>query len=355
VTTEFDAEVRTALHELADEAKPVYLTRRALRGAGWIRARRNVLSAVAAISAVGVVATPYLVLRDRHPWDNAGPVPAATSPSSAAPTPVLTPPPRRDPPSVTEPAVAMPGGWYLSGGSTDKGVVIWDRVRQRYRTLEFERALPAPVGELVAVQNQRRIGVLNLRTDTVRWLTTGRDINGGDWTADGRRLTYGVGITEGLEIMVADAVRGSARKLFQVECIEGCSPVWLSGDAEIAMPLPGASAQMQAYSATNGHPTRKLPWWVGPRQAWSPDGAHVVVGGQSGSAGVVIEVATGKRVAELTVVDYRTVYWVDEERLLAIERGGVAVLRLNGTRQDFFPWPREMVEDELPNFTLSRA
>jgi hypothetical protein len=66
-------------------------------------------------------------------------------------------------------------------------------------------------------------------------------------------------------------------------------------------------------------------------------------------------VATGKRLAEPRVADYRTVYWADAERLLAIEKGGVAVLRLNGTRLDFFPLPREMVEDELPNFTLSRA
>jgi len=362
MTTDLDSLLRDVINDAAGQARPVNLTRAALRTARHNRITRQVTAGTVAVVVAGTLAGGY-ALASAH---------RATAPTTTRPTVIA--PGQQATPSVDDQPVPLPGGWYLAGGTGEGGVWVYDRVRQAYRLLPYHWAWPAPTGDLVAVEDVAdtpgggRFGVLDLRDGTVRWLTEDAGIVGApEWTADGTRLVYLP--TDGSEqlrqeVDVADAVTGQVAVGVGATdaCTLNCSVTWLPGDAEIAVSRwrgdPMVPDGMTAFDATNGAHTRTLIVQAGSSHAWSPNGRYVVTSVLTGGTRRVgiVDSATGDVVSVLSgVTDDRTVYWAGSDILLAIEHGAVAVLSLAGDQVGTYPLPAEFIDDELPSFTLARG
>jgi hypothetical protein len=346
----FEHAVRTAVHDLADEGRPVNVAAGALRRGRQLRRRRTVAKAAAVVAAVAALAVPYLVARATTA---SGPGFRPATPPSALPTPS---------------ASAMPGpvtlaeGWILGSvpAPEGKGVWVYDRTARMYRFLPYRFAAPAPTGNLVAVWDRGRMGVVDLAADTVRWLD--RDDAHGmlqpqPWNADGSRFVFNTGDDPTMDgttrVVVVDAATMEAHPVQgKVQCSEGCFQTWLP-DGRVGMDAPGSKPEgVRTYRADDGRSagTVRLPGWVGQGSPWSPDGSRVVLLMPDASTRgplprAVVEVATGRTLAAIR--ERGNVYWIAADRMLIVTSGGVALVGVDGSRLATYPVPKEFTVGEM--------
>jgi hypothetical protein len=366
MTSDLEHELRATFNELGDEARQADLAAPALRMGRRIRVRRTALAVGAATIAAAAVVLPFGAFAALSSTDRSIGPPDAGAPSTAPAS--STPPPApsdRPTPAVTAGPVDLPGGWLVASAPGASGTWVYDRGRRAYRQIQYRNVVPAPLGDLVAVQrsSDRRVGLLNLRNSQVRWVSGPVNVVGrANWSPDGRRLVYpGEGTAEGtLRLVVVDAATAQATTLpTNIECYENCAPYWLPNGTDIAMPLlPGPQQGLRVYSSVDGsvQPRITVAGVAGSGHAWSPDGRYVVVQAASGggSGTHVVEVTTGRQVGQLFNVHPNAVYWASADRLLAIAEDAVLVLALNGDLVDRFPLPDEFAPDELPQTVLAR-
>lgn len=349
--------LRDLFQDIAAQAKPVELAGPALRKARRIRTRRyTVGTAIVVVAVLGL--SFWLVPRADQGAPQLAP-PASPTPSGTTPAaqPSALPPPSipaRPVPSVQSPPVELPGGWIIGGGQGADQPWIYDRVQRRYRSVPYYRAIPAPVGDLVFVEHQDgRAGIWNLRKNEVRWVAgagSGWTLGVPEWSGDGRRLLR---ITDQGRIYVTDAETGTSQEIRPVgNSCELCnSAVWLPRENQIALyDSNNPNGQTDIYDVASGNKMDTVPWKPGARTAFSPDGTRVFT-----RAGIFV-LATGKVLVPVPEInDDRTVYWTDDYAILIIVQGGVEVISHVGRKVDFFPWPAEFNDDELPNFSLVKV
>jgi hypothetical protein len=370
MTTDLEGELRAALSELADEARLADLARPALRMGRQLRARRNAFTAAAAVIAAAAVVLPFAVLRNQPANQSLSPPPSeapSEAPSSPAATATPAPPTSHAPrpvPVLGAGPVTLPGGWLVASSPGRSGTWVYDRSRSQYRQISYGRAVPAPTGDLVAVQrsSDSHMGLLNMRTGKVQWISGPANVVGTvGWNPDGSRLVYpGAGtVSSALRLVVVDAATGHATTLpTNIECYENCAPYWLPGETDIAMPLLDKPMEgLRVYSSVDGsaRPPIAVAGAVGNDHAWSPDGRHVVALAPDGVASgtYVVEVATGRRVGQLAGVHPNAAYWAGPEELIAVTARGVSVFTLDGTEVDRYPLPVEFVPAEAPQTVLA--
>lgn len=356
--------VRTAVRDLAEEGRPVNLAAGALRRGRRLRLRRRALTGAAALVAVAALAVPYLVARANPAAPDHRP---AAPPSSARPVPPSGSPVPSAPPTLSGP-VALADGWILGSVPAPDSVYVYDRSARLYRRLPYRFAAPAPTGNLVAVWERGRIGVVDLATDAVRWVD--RDdasiLPPHPWSRDGARIAYTTGDSAEMDgttrIVVVEAATAQARTLpAKVRCGDGCFPTWLP-DGRVGMDLPGPSPRgVQTYRADDGRDAGvvALPGWVGQGSPWSPDGGRVVLLMPDGSTSgplprALVEVASGRNLGP--VQTRGDVYWTAPDRMLVVTSDGVAHVAADGTRLSFYPRPEQFAgSQEWSEATVVRA
>ncbi|MEV1142427.1 hypothetical protein [Micromonospora sp. NPDC049799] len=329
-----DEALRAAVRELAGEARAVPdLASRALRRGRQLRRRRRAAAGGGALLALAVLAVPFLVLRPDPPADTAG----WNAPVAPTPTPTVSvvPPPDGD---WTRTRLTLPGGWVLAGatstGSPAETAYALDRTRNRYVGEDrYDEMWAAPQGDTAAVVDYDRNGVtglLDVRGDKVRWVTTGEHIMTPHWSPDGQRIVATILDKEtGRFSMGVLTVRTGAYRTFPVDttrylCTDYCYFTWARDGREVALQqtdpgAPRSEAQpharrgVQFFSPDDGRPTRFVPVPGDPAGpwAWSPDGRLVVVKGQDGPK--IAEVATGRIVGVAPADDAA---WISDDRLL---------------------------------------
>jgi hypothetical protein len=368
--------LREAVAELADEARQTDLHGAAVRKGRRLRRRRRLVTIGSAV--VGVIAVLGLVTtlvgapaRQRGgptavaPSQSAGPPAGPPSPRiPTGPSVAATPTDERYPPlpaTVSGP-LRLPGGWVIASG--DRWML--NRKTQRYQRIETFDLKPAPAGTLVAANDrQANLSIRDLASGTSRRVDVRHRILEPQWSADGARLLLSTSDKESGELgfAVVDGRTGAARR-FTVDrsahpCVY-CQFTWLPGGAEVALPLVDRSAPrdpvgeepvtaLAVFSAATGRPTRTLPvrGYPAGAYAWSPDGSRVVLHDRYRRPAQLVEVATGKVLAELPPDGG---YWISSERLLAVrslpshgdERWDVLLLDTTGRTIQSFTVPRQM-------------
>jgi hypothetical protein len=366
----FERVVRDAVNDLADEGRAVNLATAAIRQGRRTIVRRRIISVAAAVAATAALAVPFaLANRGSPPLQPGAAAEPSRTPMTAPPEPAPSPSasvarpfsvPSRPVMSMSEGVVNVGGGWLLIAAPSAKGMWILDRSRQAYRQIPYGIAHPAPTGDLVAVSEAGRVGLYNMRTNSMRWISGPANVVGTfDWSADGSRLLYPV---EGkgpdtVRLGVVDVSTHRLKVLNQdIECLDNCAPAWLPNTKEIAF-APGPVAVdsvVHIYSANDGTMTRKLPL-PGPIPAlhsWSPDGSMVAV-----QVGEQTQIVDGRTGAEVLAFSERAdgVYWQSAKTLLVVRREGVATYDLSGDLTDFYPKPDEVVEDDLPRTIIAKG
>ncbi|GAB3148674.1 hypothetical protein GCM10027290_33740 [Micromonospora sonneratiae] len=282
---------------------------------------------------------------------------------------LITDAPERTPPGPgwKDAPLELPGGWIVTGAtSSDEDSepvgLVFDRSRGRYLQVdEYDMVWAAPRGNLAAVwdgDRAREIGLLDLGTRAVKWVSTGIRFGDVQWSPDGSRVlltlfdkdtgrfSFGILSADG---MFRDYEVDRQRYL----CTDYCAFTWLPDGQEVALPqtdlgAPRSEAEphlrrgLQLFSADGGQPTRLIPVRgdvAGPA-AWSPDGRTVVISGQK-RLPLLVEVADGRIVRDLPTAD---VVWVSDDRLCYLDgpRSNAILIDRNGRELDRQPLPKEL-------------
>ncbi|WP_433388876.1 TolB family protein [Micromonospora sp. KLBMP9576] len=324
-------------------APPAGLPRRADPRGPVPRRRRRSAVAGGALAVLVALGGSYLWLRPGEARETGSWAPAGT-PAAAPATPSAGTAARAPAGDWTRAVLTLPGDWVLTGATStgepaEQGYAL-DRDRGRYAAPDrrYEQVWAAPRGGIAAVVDHARrgeIGLLALRSGTVRWIRTGNHIMNPHWSPDGRRLALTLLDEEsgGFSLGVLTAASGAYRT-FPVDtdrylCTDHCFFTWGRDGRHVALqqtapgsPLaesrPHARRGVQFFSATNGRPTRFVPVPGDPAGpwSWSPDGRLVVLKGQDGP--LLAEVATGRVIGPAPAAD---AVWVADDRLLHRDRG----------------------------------
>jgi hypothetical protein len=347
----FDHAVRTAVRDLADEGHPVNLARPAIRQGRRIVVRRRAVTVAAAVAVAAALVVPFVVNRgpDRRLQRD-----VATQPSSSpAPSPALTHPAG----DFTKGPITLVEPWIVAAAPADGGSWVFDRTAGRYKTVPYDRINPAPAGDLAAVHSGSKLGLLNVHTGALRWVSGPASAVGvADWSADGTRLVYPANGTasQSLRLAVVDAATAKATIIGgNLECYENCAPAWLPNGQEIALAAPDQPGRVVVYSASTGQPTRQLqlPGAIPALHSWSPDGRLVVT--RAGAQAALFEIGSGRTL--LTLDDYAGgIYPIDGDRLLCVRSDGFVLLDHTGTTLAVFPRPAGLADNELNATVLAK-
>lgn len=357
-----EQDLRTALRELADEARPTTNLADAARSRGRrLRRRRRLAMTGGALATLVALAAPFVWLRPTAPE----PGPAAWVPpsSSAAPSPSRIPAPTGD---WTQRPLPLPGGWLLVGATptgtshTPDGERIiqqgyaLDRTQDQYvSTDEYDEIWTSPSGAVAGVVDYDRpgeFGLLDLDSGAVRWVRTGQHTMTPQWSPDGSRIALTIGRHTALGVLSATG----EWQLFPVDteryfCTDYCYFTWTRDGREVVWQQTDPTAPrseaaphirrgVQLFSPDDGRPTRFLPIKGDPTGpwSWSPDGERVVVKGPQGPE--IVEVATGRVFGPTASAEAA---WGPDNRLLYQDRltGEMVLIDLDG---------RELIRQALP-------
>ena len=263
-----------------------------------------------------------------------------------SPCPVWIPRRRRMARSAGNRPVALPGGFVLTGltsqGTPRRTSWVLDRARGYYVKLsQYESAFPAPRGPYVAVITAgglSRIGIIDLRDGDLRWFDGDGWFGTPQWTSDGARLLISAFATDDSGSMAFDIIDVDTGQIRRHEvdqinhrCTDWCMFTWMPDGAEVALPqtdtnVAHSEAEMdprrglQLFDADNGRPTRLLPIRgdIWSALSWSPDGRHVVVQGVTEESPrryqtQLVDARTGSVVRTFPT---HVAYWIDNGRLL---------------------------------------
>ncbi|MFF5229632.1 hypothetical protein [Dactylosporangium sp. NPDC000521] len=356
----FDTALRGALEDLVDEAKPVDFAGPAVRRYRRLLWRRRALVGMAGVAAVGALAIPYAVLPD----DTAAPVTPGAVASTAPAQPTTSPAVASSGPPAPPAPVATPrfadgpvdvgGGLVIVAAPVRNGTMVLNRSKGTYRTVQYGTVRPAPSGDLAAVVDEQSVGILNVGTGKVRWVTGPKIVSGApDWSPDGTRLVYATTGTEpdSIQMAVADAAAATASKVGpSIVCLEQCAPGWRPGGTELTQKLMNDGTAVYS-AATGARVGDTVPGAVPGRHSWSQDGRFVVVA-ERGQA-VVIDLST-RQPAYTLQDDARIVYWTGAAELAVARPDGVVLLGLDGAVHRITPLPADVVPDEATSLVLGR-
>ncbi|NJP30552.1 TolB family protein [Micromonospora thermarum] len=354
--------LRTAVRELADEARTVPgLAERARARGRRLRRRRQLAATGGALAALVALAVPFVWLRPSDP----GPGPAAWGPPSAPAesTGSVVPAPTGD---WTASPLTLPGDWLLvgttstgesTGDPVERGYAL-DRTGGRYIGSDrYDEVWAAPRGGVAAVVDHDRrteLGLLDLASGEVRWVRTGGRIMTPHWSPDGRRLALTLMDKDSGDLSLGVLGATGGWRTFPVDdqeylCTDQCFFTWTRDGREVALQQtdptaprsesePHARRGVQFFSPENGRPTRLVPVKGDPAGpwSWSPNGRQVVVKGRQGPQ--IVEVTTGRVIGPAPDAD---VAWGADDRLLYRDRrtGEMVLADLDG---------RELARQALP-------
>ena len=348
--------LRETLEELAAEARPASPLAGALWRAGQARARRVRITA-ATIAAAAITGVSSMVLAggggtvDPAPGTTSPPAPTSAwhTPSEPSATRFLG-----QTPELGSQPITLAGGWMFGAGPGDRGFWVWDRSRETYRQVPYDRVYPAPSGTFAVVEQRGgRAGVLDLRTDGVRWLDGLVMTDLPQWTADGTRFLTTRSATH---VLIVDAATGDLHEIPGESSNWGAVPMfWTSDDRAVAVQIGNGTWQVRSpeTGTVSGRITKLPP--VGAANDISPDGRHAL--GDWSAIYAVVDTATGEPVGYPTAyIHPGRGYWVDNDRALLLigEDKIVVMIDLSGREIGRFPLPAALREDESQTYTLIR-
>lgn len=361
-----EQDLRTALRELADEARVTTNLADAARTRGRrLRRRRRLAATGGALATLVALAAPFVWLRPTAPE----PGPAAWGPpaDSAAPSPSRIPAPADD---WTQRPLTLPGGWLLVGATptgtsyTPDGQRIiqqgyaLDRTQDQYvSTDEYDEIWASPSGEVAGVVNYDRpgeFGLLDLDSGAVRWVRTGQHTMMPQWSPDGSRIALTIFDKASGDRALGVLSATGGWQTFPVDteryfCTDYCYFTWTRDGREVVWQQTDPTAPrseaaphirrgVQLFSPDDGRPIRFLPIKGDPTGpwSWSPDGQRVVVKGPQGPE--IVEVATGRVLGPTASAEAA---WGPDNRLLYQDRltGEMVLIDLDG---------RDLVRQALP-------
>ncbi|SNT37176.1 hypothetical protein SAMN05421812_10587 [Asanoa hainanensis] len=357
--------VAEALRHLGEDLRYRNPAAAALRQARRMRVRRNVVGGTGAALAMAAVIAPFAY--GGSGGQPATPVALPTATPSGATTGSPTPAPSTPPPAAKPAprgAVALPGGVYVASASNESGSRIYDPRTHKYRSSGFPKAWASPNGKLAVVaDDNERLGILDVRSDDVRWISGARlEIGSPQWSRDSKQIAFAApGPSQGtLNIVVADAATAKAKTVKRsVPCVELCQPTWLPGDWEVELPdVEEPTTGMIAYSVDDGRARREpFPGAVQSSAAWSPDGRFVVaetVDERGFAAVAIVEPAKGATVVDLPRtpgdgIEARSFVWATADRLVAVANTELVVYSTEGKIVDRVALPPALrgVENSL--------
>lgn len=344
MSRDFEYEIRDAVVDLAEEGRSVNLAAAAIRDGRHIVRRRRAVSAAATFAVLAVLVVPFALHRPTTRIVQPGaaappPVPAATSSAagaavSAVPTPAM---------SVPGPAALPDGMVYGSLPRDDGSSLVYDRSTGRYVRLPFAGIVPSPAGSTAAIDDGRRVGLVDLATGAVRWAVGPAPAGTAfDWSPDGTQLTYlakggKTGTVRVTVLTVAKAFAASVGADFI--CPLNCSSAWLPDGRSIAVSGMDGKLPIRLVDFRTGSLTKGLERVTGVLtngHGVTDDGTLVVT--QIGPQATVTVAATGRVILSLPD-EAAQAYWSSGNELLVVRGDGVARYSFNGAPTDTYPFP----------------
>jgi len=344
MSRDFEYEIRDALVDLADEGRSVNLATAAIRDGKHIVRRRRAVSAAATFAVLALLVVPFALHRPVNRIVQPGaaaPAPTTAAPTTADPGPAGTPAPTIDPMAglVPLPDGMVYGSIPLTGGYS----LVFNRSTGQYVKLPYTRIVPSPSGSTAAVDDGRRIGLVDLDSGTVRWAAgptpTGITF---DWSPDGSQLTYLAkgGKTGTVRVTVLTVAKTVAAAVGgDILCPLTCASAWLPDGQAIAVSGMDGKVPIRLVNARTGSPTKGLERVTGVLangHAVTDDGTLVVT--QLGAQATVTVAATGEMILSLPGAADQT-YWSSSHELLLVRRDGVSLYSLTGEPVATYPLP----------------
>ena len=244
--------------------------------------------------------------------------------------------------------------WAGEDSPTGGSSMVYDRERQRYRRIPYP-AVPSPTGSEAAVLDEAsaRIGVMDVASGAVRWLSLGKPRLGvPQWSPDGTKLlvTLGDKAKGGFDFTLIDPRSLTVRTNWvSSEQYDLNRPLFTWHDnthvvASVARRTgageagPDLADHLQEFGL-DGKPTRTLPvaGYVDAATNWSPDGRYVfayqgyTLDGTPGRQYQLIDTTSGRVVAVLkgsTPGTAPVAWWVGSGQLIVRSDQSNSVIRL---------------------------
>ena len=351
--------LRDAMHRLAGDVRSVDLRDRALRTSHRLAVRRTVVTAAAAVVALGAAGAGLATVlpRDRglpgpgnsiHPTEPA----PATSPTPQTPTPSTS----QSPASGVQ-AARFPGTLFVSrgidGNPQEPQVMETDALHSDGSLTRLGRINTGTINANLSISSDgKQVSWFTDTDDLVvsaidgskrRVLVTkvGYHCGGGNalWSPDGKKLAYSTGRT----VVVVDVATGTQRV---VDTDGGCQPVWSTDGGYLGYAKAGSTGSRIVTVRPDGTGRRVSPL-IGGNTGWAwitslSAGAQratawlVPKGYDEGDpfptfqANATVEVASGRTAPLAPGVEeaFWATYTPDGRLLLAIALGTYGPLRL---------------------------
>ena len=354
MSRDFEYEIRDAVADLADEGRSVSLADAAIREGRHIVRRRRAVTAAATFVVLAILVVPFTLNRPARQFvqqPGAAPAPSASGPapstSRPAPTGAAAAPNPTSTLDVVDPVpglVPLPDGMIFgsiprAGGDS----LVYNRSTGQYVRVPYQRVVPAPYGSTAAIDDGRRLGLIDLESGALRWATGPAPIGTTfDWSPDGTQLTY---LTKsGKPGAVRVAVLIVAKSLAvtvgsDIICPMTCVSAWLPDGQAIAVSGADGKLPIRLVDPSTGSPRKGLERVTGVLASGhgvSDDGTLVVT--QIGPEAGVSVIATGQVILTLAADPAQT-YWSSGHELVVVSSVGVVVYALTGESIATYPLP----------------
>jgi hypothetical protein len=201
-----------------------------------------------------------------------------------------------------------------------------------------------------------KVGLLDLRTDGVKWLAGLVLWHGPQWNAAGTRFLMTNQAPGGPDtVLVVDAATAAVRPLEGSKTsTDGAEPMcWFVHDTQVGT-WTGSGWRM--YDPTTGGALASggtMPY-IAANTDVSPDGRFLVSRPTAGGDPVLLDAATGRVLAELPPVYPGRSYWAGTDRLLLLDGQNHVVeeVDLTGKIVASHPLPSALAADEGHNYSL---
>lgn len=343
MSRDLEYEIRDAVTDLAEGGRSVNLAAAAIRDGRHLVRRRRAVSAAATFGVLAILIVPFALHRPATSrLTQPGAAPVATVPSTTSTDQASVPSPIAVPaPTLVN---ALPDGLvYASLPRTDGNTLVYNRSTGQYVDVPLERVVPSPIGTTAAVDDGKRVGLVDLDSGDVRWVD-GPTPSGAafDWSPDGTELTYlSVGRKSGtVRVTVAFVAKSFGAAIGgDIVCPSDCYPAWLPDGQAIAVSGADGKLPIRLIDPSSGDSLNGLDRVTGvlvSGHGVTTDRTLVVT--QLGPNAVVIAAKTGEKLMALPA-DAAQVYWTRAQDLVMVRADGVSVFSLAGETIGTYPLP----------------